>query len=99
MPDGRYVLIGHDNYADGANSVIGSMGKFLGLILRSPFEKRLSPFEGASRPDDALVVLAGFAAEGTLTPHIDRTFDLAGVSEALRYLESGESTGKVVVIP
>jgi NADPH:quinone reductase-like Zn-dependent oxidoreductase len=34
---------------------------------------------------------------GTLTPVIDRTYPLAEVSEAIRYLENGRARGKVVI--
>jgi NADPH:quinone reductase-like Zn-dependent oxidoreductase len=34
---------------------------------------------------------------GKVTPVIDRTFDLSEVPEAMRYLESGGATGKVVI--
>ena len=35
--------------------------------------------------------------EGTLTPEIDRTYPLAQVPEAIRYLEEGHARGKVVI--
>ena len=34
---------------------------------------------------------------GKVTPVIDRTFPLAEVPEAMRYLESGQARGKVVI--
>jgi NADPH:quinone reductase-like Zn-dependent oxidoreductase len=34
---------------------------------------------------------------GTLTPVIDRTYPLAEIPEAIRYLEEGHAQGKVVI--
>jgi NADPH:quinone reductase-like Zn-dependent oxidoreductase len=36
-------------------------------------------------------------ADGSLTPVIDRTFDLADIAEAHRYMESGAQVGKIVI--
>jgi NADPH:quinone reductase-like Zn-dependent oxidoreductase len=44
-----------------------------------------------------LETLSDMAEVETLKPIIDRRFRLAEVPEAIRYLESGESYGKVVV--
>jgi NADPH:quinone reductase-like Zn-dependent oxidoreductase len=41
-------------------------------------------------------VEAGLAS-GALSPVIDRTFDLADIAEAHRYLESNQQFGKIVV--
>ena len=35
--------------------------------------------------------------QGKVTPVIDRTFPLADVPEAIRYLEQGHARGKVVI--
>jgi len=37
--------------------------------------------------------------EGRLKLHISRTFPLAQAADAHRYLESRESTGKLILIP
>jgi NADPH:quinone reductase-like Zn-dependent oxidoreductase len=36
-------------------------------------------------------------ADGSLAPVIDRTFDLADIVEAHRYMESGAQVGKIVI--
>jgi NADPH:quinone reductase-like Zn-dependent oxidoreductase len=51
------------------------------------------------RPDPAdLGMLAGFAAEGRLKIHIDRTFGLADAAEAQRLVQQGHVRGKVVLL-
>jgi NADPH:quinone reductase-like Zn-dependent oxidoreductase len=44
-----------------------------------------------------LQLLKQFIEDGTLTPEIDRTYPLAHVPEAIRYLEEGHARGKVVI--
>ena len=37
--------------------------------------------------------------QGRLTPRIDRTFKLAGIAEAHRYMEANQQIGEAVVTP
>jgi NADPH:quinone reductase-like Zn-dependent oxidoreductase len=96
-PDGTYVLIGHDQYGAAGHRWFGSLGRFAKLMLMSPFVRQLHPFRGAKDPGDRLVVLKELIEAGKVTPVIDRTFPLSQVPEAIRYLESGQAVGKVVV--
>jgi NADPH:quinone reductase-like Zn-dependent oxidoreductase len=66
-------------------------------MLMSPFVSHLHPFRGAKDPGDRLVVLKGLIEAGKVTPVIDRTFPLSEVPDAVRYLESGQALGKVVI--
>lgn len=45
-----------------------------------------------------LAFLAGLMASGQVTPAIDRTYSLAEVPDAIRYLETGHAQGKVAII-
>lgn len=36
---------------------------------------------------------------GKLTPVIDRTYPLSEVREAMRYLQSGQARGKIIITP
>jgi len=96
-PEGTYVLIGHDQYGAAGHRWFGSLGRFAKLMLMSPFVTQLHPFRGAKDPGDRLVVLKKLIEAGRVTPVIDRTFPLSEVAEAIRYLESGQAVGKVVV--
>jgi len=96
-PEGTYVLIGHDHFGSSGHRWFGSLGRFAKLIVMSPFVSQLHPFRGAKDPGDRLVVLKELIEAGTITPVIDRTFPLAEVPEAIRYLESGQPRGKVVI--
>jgi NADPH:quinone reductase-like Zn-dependent oxidoreductase len=96
-PEGTYVLIGHDHYGGSGHRWFGSLGRFAKLLVISPFVNQLHPFRGAKDPGDRLVVLKELIEAGKLTPVIDRTFPLSEVPEAMRYLESGQALGKVVI--
>jgi NADPH:quinone reductase-like Zn-dependent oxidoreductase len=96
-PEGTYVLIGHDQYGRSGHRWFGSLGRFFKLMVISPFASQLHPFRGAKDPGDRLVFLKELIEAGTITPVIDRTFPLNEVPEAIRYLESGQAQGKVVI--
>ncbi|HET8777064.1 MAG TPA: zinc-binding dehydrogenase [Candidatus Limnocylindria bacterium] len=44
-----------------------------------------------------MAVLADMVEAGTVRPVIDRTFGFEQIPDAIRYLESGQATGKVVI--
>jgi NADPH:quinone reductase-like Zn-dependent oxidoreductase len=96
-PEGSYVLIGHDQYGGSGDRWFGSLGRFFKLMVISPFVNQLHPFRGAKDPGDRLIVLKELVESGKITPVIDRTFPLREVPEAIRYLESGQAQGKVVI--
>jgi NADPH:quinone reductase-like Zn-dependent oxidoreductase len=96
-PDGTYVLIGHDQYGASGHRWFGSLGRFAKLMVMSPFVNQLHPFRGVKDPGDRLVLLKELIEAGKVTPVIDRTFPLSEVPEAIRYLESGQARGKLVV--
>jgi NADPH:quinone reductase-like Zn-dependent oxidoreductase len=96
-PQGTFVLIGHDQYGAAGHRWFGSLGRFAKLMVASPFVRQLHPFRGAKDPGDRLVVLTELIEAGKITPVVDRTFPLAQVPDAMRYLESGQAKGKVVI--
>jgi NADPH:quinone reductase-like Zn-dependent oxidoreductase len=96
-PEGTFVLIGHDHYGGSGHRWFGSLGRFAKLMVMSPFVPHLHPFRGAKDPGDRLVVMKELIEAGKITPVIDRTFPLSEVPEAIRYLESGQARGKVVI--
>ena len=90
-------MIGHDQYGSAGHRWFGSLGRFAKLLVISPFVSQLHPFRGTKDPGDRLVVLKQLIEAGKLMPVIDRTFPLSEVPEAIRYLESGQAVGKVVI--
>ena len=96
-PDGTYVLIGHDHYGRYGRHWIGSLGRFLVLLVRSPFVRQLPGLRGAKDPGDRLKVVKELIDAVKLTPVLDRTFPLAEVPAAIRYLEGENAIGRVVI--
>ena len=96
-PDGTYVMIGHDHFGAVGRRWIGSLGRFLKLLVRSPFDRRLSGLRGAKDPGDRLAVVKELIDAGRFAPVLDRTFPLAEVPAAIRYLETGAARGRIVI--
>jgi NADPH:quinone reductase-like Zn-dependent oxidoreductase len=96
-PDGTYVLSGYDQYGRSGHRWFGSLGRFARLAVIAPFVSQLHPFRGAKDPGDRLVVLKELIDAGKVTPVIDRTFPLSEVPEAIRFLETEQVKGKIVI--
>jgi len=63
----------------------------------SPFlQQKLRTWVATERRDD-LEELRRLVEAGEVTPVVDRTFPLAEVPDALRYLREGRPRGKVVI--
>jgi NADPH:quinone reductase-like Zn-dependent oxidoreductase len=90
-PDGTLVLVAA---AKGGMGVLGRIaaGAFRGRVLK----QRVRFFIAAVRKEDLLHLKALIEA-GKVTPAIDRTYPLAETGQALRYLETGQAHGKVVI--
>ena len=93
-PKGRLVVVG----GDGGGPWTG--GFFRGM-LRGPI---LSMFVGqtfgwlnAKATKQDLQALSELIEAGSVTPVVDRTFDLAEAADAVRYLAEGHPAGKIVV--
>jgi NADPH:quinone reductase-like Zn-dependent oxidoreductase len=91
-PNGTLVL-----GAGSGGPWFGPLGTVLKAFVTSPFgSQRLRPLVSAVRDED-LADLADLLEEGTITPIIDRTYELSETPEAIRYLEDGHARGKVVI--
>jgi NADPH:quinone reductase-like Zn-dependent oxidoreductase len=58
--------------------------------------QKLGMFISSENHED-LIVLKELIESGAVTPVIDRTYPLAEVPEAIRYLQEGHAQGKVVI--
>jgi NADPH:quinone reductase-like Zn-dependent oxidoreductase len=76
---------------------IGPVDRVIKGFVLSPFvSQKMASFTVKPNRED-LQLLKQFIEDGTLTPEIDRTYLLAQVPEAIRYLEEGHARGKVVI--
>jgi NADPH:quinone reductase-like Zn-dependent oxidoreductase len=76
---------------------IGPVERVIKALVLSPFvSQKMASFTVKPNKED-LQLLKQFNEEGTLTPVIDRTYPLAQLPEAIRYLEEGHAQGKVII--
>ena len=93
-PKGTLVIVGGDG---GGNWT----GGFFKGILRGPIVsmfvgQKLGAFTAKTTRED-LQALAELIDAGSVTPVIDRTYDLVEAADAVRYLHEGHPAGKIVV--
>ncbi len=96
-PSGTYVLIGHDHFGAAGHRLLGSIPRFVGLMVRAPFVRQVRTQRVRRDTVDFLATLTGLAERGLLTPVVDRTFPLAEAADAIAYLASGQARGRIVV--
>jgi NADPH:quinone reductase-like Zn-dependent oxidoreductase len=91
-PRGTYVVVG----APSGRWLKGPDRFFKALVLSAFVSQRFVPF--ITRPSrDDLELLRDLLERGTVTPVIDRSYELTEVPEAMRYLEEGHVRGKLVI--
>src|SRR5215211_2953164 len=92
-PRGTLVIVG----GEGGGRWLGGLQRQLWATMLSPFvSQKLGTFVNKENYED-LLVLKELIESGKVTPVIDRTYPLAEVPEAIRYLEGGHAKGKVVI--
>lgn len=97
-PEGSYVLIGHDHFGASNNRWIGTMGRFLKLLMLSPFDRRIPGVRSFKDPEaDPLAIVIGMIDAGAITPVVDSTYPLSEVREAIHHMEAGQALGKIVI--
>jgi NADPH:quinone reductase-like Zn-dependent oxidoreductase len=90
---GILVIVG----GEGGGRWLGGTDRQLRAMMLSPFVgQKLGTFVNKEKHED-LIVLGELIESGKITPVIDRTYPLAEVPEAIRYLEEGHARGKVVI--
>lgn len=90
-PTGRYVMCG-----------FSGMGHLIGLNLRGMWITRTTDKKfgmmGTAQPNqDDLQILREMVESGKIVPHIDQTYPLSGVPDAIKLMESRQIHGKVVI--
>jgi NADPH:quinone reductase-like Zn-dependent oxidoreductase len=94
-PHGICVLIGGGGPNEGR--WLGPMVRPVKALLLSPFVSQKFVMMLAKIDKKDLKVLADLMQAGKVTPVIDRTYPLDQISEAMRYLEKGHASGKVII--
>lgn len=92
-PKGRLVMVG----AEGGGEVLGVLKRNLRAALWGPFvSQKLIGLMALESLDD-LATIADLLASGAIRATVERTFPLVDAADAIRHLEAGRATGKVVV--
>jgi NADPH:quinone reductase-like Zn-dependent oxidoreductase len=91
-PRGTLVITG----GEGGGRWLGGTDRQLRALMLSPFVgQKLGTFVSKEN-HEGLMVLKELIESGKVIPVIDRTYPLAEVPEAIRYLEEGHAQGEVV---
>jgi NADPH:quinone reductase-like Zn-dependent oxidoreductase len=92
-PGGTLVIVG----GEGGGKWLGGIDRSLRATVLSLFVREtLGTWISSERPQD-LEELRQLIEAGTVTPVVDRTFPLAAVPDAIRYLREGRPRGKTVI--
>jgi NADPH:quinone reductase-like Zn-dependent oxidoreductase len=92
-PTGTLVIVGGEDGGDFS----GGMNRQLRALALSPFvRQRLTMFIAKQRASD-LERLTELIEAGMLIPHIDRTYPLDQVPDAMRHLETRKVRGKIAI--
>jgi NADPH:quinone reductase-like Zn-dependent oxidoreductase len=92
-PDATVVIVGGAK----ANRVLGPLAHVIGTSLKAIGRSQSAAFFVASITTADLDFLEEQIAAGTLTPVVDRRYELPEAVEALRYLGEGHARGKIVL--
>ncbi len=92
-PDGVYVSVGSVSMGNWISPITHVLKVLLVSLVG---RRKMVPFLAKMERDD-LITLKELIEEGKVTPVIDRHYDLAGVPDAIHYLEEGHVPGKVVI--
>lgn len=92
-PGGRFVLVG----APKGGRMLGPVAHVIRVKLASLGRSPKATFFIAKLNRDDLLVLTEMFEAGTVTPVVDRTYPLAEIAYAMRYLGEGHARGKIVV--
>lgn len=91
--DATVVLVGGPK----TNRLLGPLGHVVNVRLASLRASQKAIFFVAKMNKEDLVFMQELLEAGTVTPVIDRRYELSEVPEALRYLGEGHAQGKIVI--
>ncbi len=92
-PHAIFVMVG----GPGTDPWLGPLIMPLKALMLRPFVSQKFDFMLADIDKPSLTVLEQLMQAGKVVPVVDRTYKLAEISQAVRYLETGHARGKVVI--
>jgi NADPH:quinone reductase-like Zn-dependent oxidoreductase len=94
---GTYVWVGAAAVQHGRGGPRRALTQFIGMRVGSIGSGRRATSFIARLKNDDLALLADLVASGRIKPVIEKRYDLAGVPEALEYIEAGHLRGKLAI--
>jgi NADPH:quinone reductase-like Zn-dependent oxidoreductase len=91
--DGRLVIVGGPK----TSKLLGPLTHMVTTVAASKFRSQKAVAFLAKLNKEDLRLLRELLEAGTVRPVIDRTYELAEIADALRYLGEGHARGKIVV--
>jgi NADPH:quinone reductase-like Zn-dependent oxidoreductase len=92
-PTGTLVIIGGEN----GGRWTGGFGRQLRAVALSPFVRQRLTMQVPQEHFSGLERLADLVDAGAVVPSIERSYELAGVAEAVDRIAAGQARGKLVV--
>lgn len=94
-PTGKYLMIGGGGPNDG--DWIGPFGRVIEIMFLQPFIRQEMKMMMSDPDKNDMTYLRDLMQAGKVIPVIDRTYKLAEVPDAVRYVEKGHARGKVAI--
>jgi NADPH:quinone reductase-like Zn-dependent oxidoreductase len=91
--DGTLVIVG----APKGGRILGPLAHALQLRVAAALGRRRATFFIAKFNKPDMETIQGLLEAGSITPVVDRQYELSRVADAFRYLEEGHARGKIVV--
>jgi len=92
-PDGHLVVVGGPKNS----KLLGPLAHMVTTLAASKIRRQKAVAFLAKLNKEGLRILTELLEAGTVRPVIDRTYELAEIADALRYLGEGHARGKIVV--
>ena len=99
-PDGKYILIAHDNFGKSGHRWFGAIPYAMKLMFMSLIIKKLPrPVFSMPGKRETMGVLKDLLKSGKINPVIDSAYPLSETARALRHLIKGNPQGRIVITP
>lgn len=97
-PSGAYVIVGHDHFGTASGYLLGSIPRMILYMLRESRKRREKLNFEFPPAHELMEILRRHLEERSITPNVSDTFSLGEVPAAMRALEAGSTTGRIVVV-
>lgn len=97
-PSGVYSIVGHDHFGTASGALLGSIPRMIRFMVRQAMKEPGSLSYKVPPAATIIETLRQHLEAGVITPNVTDTFSLDEVPAAIRALETGSTTGRIVVV-